>query len=104
MRAPALAAPLVDAWRPLVAERCGPHLRRMAESLGDQAAFAEAAAQMIRALGLIDDNDPSLDQDTEEQNDEQAQQSPSDDKTYAGYGKRFGVRDDRLRRVRAGPG
>jgi cobaltochelatase CobT len=81
MRAPASATPLVDPWRPLVAERCGPHLRRMAECLGDQAAFAEAAAQMIRALGLIDDNDPSLDQDTEEQSDEQAQQSPSEDKT-----------------------
>ena len=81
MRAPASAAPLVDAWRPLVAERCGPHLRRMAECLGDQAAFAEAAAQMIHALGLTDDNDPSLDQDTEEASDEQAQQSPSDDET-----------------------
>ena len=81
MRPPALAAPLVEPWRPLVTERCGPHLRRMSESLGDQAAFAEAAAQMIHALGLIDDNDPSLDQETEEQNEEQAQQSQSDDKT-----------------------
>ena len=81
MRPPASAAPLVDAWRPLVAERCGTHLRRLAESLGDQAAFAEAAAQMIRALGLTDDNDPSLDQDTEEPSDEQAERSPSDDRT-----------------------
>ena len=81
MRPPASAAPLVDPWRPLVTERCGPHLRRMSESLGDQAAFAEAAAQLIHALGLIDDNDPSLDQETEEQSDEQPQQSPSDDKS-----------------------
>jgi cobaltochelatase CobT len=81
MRSPAQAAPLVDPWRPLVAERCGTYLRRMSESLGDQAAFAEAAAQMIHALGLIDDNDPSLDQDSEEQSEDQAQQSPSDEKT-----------------------
>ena len=59
---------------------------------------------MIRALGLIDDNDPSLDQDTEEQNDEQAQQSPSDDKTRTQGTETESVRDDRLRRVRAGPG
>ena len=81
MHPPALAAPLVDPWRPVVAERCGTYLRRMSESLGDQAAFAEAAAQMIHALGLIDDNDPSLDQDSDEQSGDQARQSPSDEKT-----------------------
>ncbi len=81
MHPPALAAPLVDPWRPVVAERCGTYLRRMSESLGDQAAFAEAAAQMIHALGLIDDNDPSLDQDSDEQSEDQARQSPSDEKT-----------------------
>jgi cobaltochelatase CobT len=83
VRPPELAAPLVDPWRPLIAERCGPHLRRMAECMADQAGFAEAAAQMIRALGLIDENDPSLDQDTDEQEDETAQRSPSDDTARA---------------------
>jgi len=80
-RAPATAAPLVDPWRPIVAEHCTASLKQMAETLGDQAAFAEAAAQMIHALGLIDDDDPSLDRDSEEQNDEDSQEQQSDDKT-----------------------
>ncbi len=80
-RTPEAAASLVDPWRPMVAEHCTASLRRMTETIGDQAAYAEAAAQMIHALGLIDDDDPSLDQDNEEQNDDDSQQQQSEDKT-----------------------
>ena len=83
VRTPALAAPLVDPWRPMLAEQCGAPLKRMAESMGDQAAFAEAAAQMIHALGLIEDDDPSLDQDNDEQNDDGSQEQESEEKTRA---------------------
>lgn len=76
-RPPAHAATLADSWRPVIAERCGEQLKRMAECMGDQAAFADVVAQMIRALDLIDDSDPSLDQDNEgdESNSDNEQQS-----------------------------
>ncbi len=81
-RAPANATNLVEAWRPLVAERCGAQLKRMAECVGDQAAFADALAQMIRALDLIDDSDPSLDQDSESDEDNSdSEQQPREEKT-----------------------
>lgn len=80
-RTPALASALVDPWRPLLAERCDQTLRRMAESMEDQAAFAEAAAQMIHALGLTEDDDPSLDQDNDEQNEDGSQERESQEQT-----------------------
>lgn len=80
-RSPALASSLVDPWRPILNERCGEPLQRMAASVGDQMAFAEAAAQMIHALGLIEDDDPSLDQDTDEQNEEGSQERESEEQT-----------------------
>jgi len=81
-RPPAHATPLVEPWRSVVAERCGAQLKRMAECVGDQAAFAEAAAQMIRALDLIDDSDPSLDQEDEnEDEDTDGDQQPRDEKS-----------------------
>ncbi|MBK8176845.1 MAG: cobaltochelatase subunit CobT [Rhodospirillales bacterium] len=88
-RTPAIAAPLVDPWRPIVAERCGAQLKRMAESLGDQASFAEAAAQMIHALGLIDEDDPSLSKDDE--NEEQdGSQKPNDEEASRTQGNENG--------------
>ncbi len=75
---PATAAPLVDPWRPLVQDRCDDHFKRLAERIGDQAAFAEAAVRMIHALGLIDDSDPALDAEPEEEEDGDGEQPPND--------------------------
>jgi cobaltochelatase CobT len=77
MRAPAQAAPLVDPWRPHVQEHASPYMKRLAETVGDQAAFAEAALGMILSLGLIDQDDPSLENDAEE--DSESDSAESDD-------------------------
>ncbi len=78
-RTPSVAAPLVDPWRSVLAERCDVALRRMAESIGDQASFAEGAIQMLHALELISDDDASLDQDSDEQSEEGSQEQKSDE-------------------------
>jgi cobaltochelatase CobT len=62
---PAAAAPLVNPWRSFINERCANHFHRLADKIGDQAAFAEAAVRMIHALGLIEDTDPALEQEAD---------------------------------------
>ncbi len=77
IKTPALAAPLVDPWRPFLQEQGAPFVHRLVESMGDQAAYAEAAAKLIHALGLLDQDDPSLESDAEAEaeNDEQEEKS-----------------------------
>lgn len=55
-RLPRAAAALTDAWRAHFNTHCGPELARLTENLTDQASFADVLSQMIRSLGLIDDN------------------------------------------------
>ncbi|MFZ1416522.1 MAG: cobaltochelatase subunit CobT [Defluviicoccus sp.] len=57
---PTAAAPLVDPWRYLFQEKGATGLQRLAETVADQAAFANAALVMMQALGLIRDDDPAL--------------------------------------------
>jgi len=78
-RTPAAAAPLVDPWRSDVASHCTAQLDRMVSCVDDQAAFAEASAQMIHALGLMDDDDPSLDRDSEERDEDGTQPQQADE-------------------------
>ncbi|MCW5700738.1 MAG: cobaltochelatase subunit CobT [Rhodospirillales bacterium] len=91
--APETATTLTDLWRPMIAERCDAQLSRFAAAIDNQREFARITAEMIRALDLIDDNDPSLQEDeedeTEDSGDEnnQPDQSPetkSDDGTTEG--------------------
>ena len=70
---PESAAAMVDAWRTYVDERCHMQLDRLAECASDQTMFAEALAEVILALELIDDNDPSLQQPDEEDDSEDKQ-------------------------------
>lgn len=77
-RPPRAAEPMVDPWRAMVSDRCASQLRRLKDALGDQRAYAAAAAEMIRALELIDDNDPSLQQE-EESEDRRDEASEPDD-------------------------
>jgi cobaltochelatase, CobT subunit len=78
MKAPALAAPLVDPWRPVLQEKGGPLLRRLSETMGDQAAFAETAAKLIHALGLLDQDDPSLESDADQDGEKDEEEQPSE--------------------------
>lgn len=78
IKPPALAAPLVDPWRPFLQERGGALLRRLAETMGDQAAFAETSAKLIHALGLLDQDDPSLESDADEDGDREEEEQTSE--------------------------
>jgi cobaltochelatase CobT len=77
-RPPVPAAGIVEPWRALVQERCSGEFRQLAGLLEDQRAFAMVAAELIRALELIDDNDPSL-QDDDDEPDEASDEQSSDE-------------------------
>jgi cobaltochelatase CobT len=62
---PDAALPLVDPWRYLFQEKGMTGLQRLAETVADQAAFANAALVMMQTLGLIRDDDPALANDDE---------------------------------------
>lgn len=91
---PRVAEPMVDAWRSAVNEQCGPELRKLADAVGNQRVYAAAAAELIRALELIDDNDPSLqpDEDADEDfgknqdADDSAQVEETDGESQGGLG------------------
>ncbi len=80
-KAPPSGAALADAWRAHFNEHCGPRLAGLTENLTDQASFADVLSQMIRSLGLIDDNDPSLDEENRDDESEGDDQEPTTDDT-----------------------
>ncbi len=71
---PDAALPLVDPWRYLFQDKGASGLQRLAETVADQAAFANAALGMMQAMGLISDDDPAL------ANEEDNEASGDDDK------------------------
>ncbi len=85
---PSSAAPLVDPWRSHFYDRCATQLKQLAETVSDQAAFAESVARMIRALDLITDDDPSLDNsdDSDEQDGEEQNQGEDSARTQGTEG------------------
>ncbi len=78
-RVPPAAAALTDAWRGHFNTHCGPALGRLSENLDDQALFADVLSQMIRSLGLIDDTDPSSNEDNTDNDSESDDQQPQSD-------------------------
>jgi cobaltochelatase CobT len=77
---PGSAARLLDLWRPLLSERCGGQIGRLAHLVEDQRAFATAAAEIVRALDLIDDDDPSLQADDDDDPEESDCESQAKDR------------------------
>ena len=67
---PAAAARMVAKWRPWLDQRVGAQLRRLGTCVHDQTAFATAVAEMIRVLGLIDE-DARRDRDEEKGDDDE---------------------------------
>ncbi len=67
---PKMAASMVDPWRSLLNDRCGLQMRKLVEALSDQKSYAAATAELIHALELIDDDDPSLQQEDESENEQ----------------------------------
>lgn len=78
-RVPASATALTDAWRAYFNTHCGPELGRLNENLHDQSIFADILARMIRSLGLMDENDPSLNEEDKDSESESDQQRPESD-------------------------
>ncbi len=74
MPVPDSARPLLDLWRDWMDERAGALLRRLDATAGDQAAYAAAVTDIIRAFQL--DDDP-LSEDEEDRNEDQDDQGES---------------------------
>ena len=70
-RPPAAAAHMMTRWRPWLDRRVGAQLRRLGTCVHDQDAFAAAVAEMIRVLGLIDEDAARRDRDEEEGDDDE---------------------------------
>jgi cobaltochelatase CobT len=68
---PAPAARMVAQWRPWLDQRVGAQLRQLGTCVHDQNAFATAVAEMIRVLGLIDEDAARRDRDEEEGDDDE---------------------------------
>ena len=66
---PAAAAHMMTQWRPWLDRRVGAQLRHLGTCVHDQDAFATAVAEMIRVLGLIDEDAARRDRDEEEGDD-----------------------------------
>ena len=73
---PAPAARMVAQWRPWLDQRVGAQLRQLGTCVHDQNAFATAVAEMIRVLGLIDEDAALRDRDEEEGDDETRDTDP----------------------------
>ena len=72
------ARALVDAFRPDIEARAGHDLDRLADAVGDQAAFARIARNVLKDLDMAEaaDDNPSEEQD---EGDEEASQTGGDD-------------------------
>ena len=73
---PAAAARMVAQWRPWLDQRVGAQFRQLGTCVHDQNAFATAVAEMIRVLGLIDEDAARRDRDEEEGDDETRDTDP----------------------------
>ena len=73
---PAAAARMVAKWRPWLDQRVGAQLRQLGTCVHDQNAFATAVAEMIRVLGLIDEDAAHRDRDEEAGDDETRDTDP----------------------------
>ncbi len=80
---PAKAAPMVDAWRPAIAEKAGLMLDRLGEHISNQDAFGHLVRDMLVALELMDARDDSQG-DSGEGDDDEQQKAPQDNLNDAG--------------------
>ncbi len=73
---PAPAARMVAEWRPWLDQRVGAQLRQLGTCVHDQNAFATAAAEMIRVLGLIDEDEARREREEESRDDDAGDTEP----------------------------
>ncbi len=89
--APQATLPLADAWREVLSERCAPQLRQLCETVNNQRAFASAAAELVHALELIDDDDPSLRDDKEDDGEDDVEREGNDREDSDGATRSEGI-------------
>ncbi|MCU0894291.1 MAG: cobaltochelatase subunit CobT [Rhodospirillales bacterium] len=86
-RSPAAAEALLERWRPLLQERCSEQLSHITEAVLDQRAFAAMVLQMMRSLGLMDDEPFAPEsEETPEQGDDEDQSEQSQNRSEGAEG------------------
>ncbi|MFZ5750822.1 MAG: cobaltochelatase subunit CobT [Pseudomonadota bacterium] len=78
---PAAAANVMELWRPFIEQQASLSLDHMNEVLGDQAAFARLARQIIRDLGYGDQlgDDPDMQDEAEDGGDQSADEQQQEE-------------------------
>ncbi|MCH8238644.1 MAG: cobaltochelatase subunit CobT, partial [Proteobacteria bacterium] len=90
---PERARPLVDIWRPWIEQRAAVALARMDSQIDDQAAFGRLVRDLLSALDMAEDFDPSRSEDGDDESGEGDGDSLADggeDQDAAGQGERQG--------------
>jgi cobaltochelatase CobT len=77
MSPPAAAARLVDLWRPLIENRAGRELDRLARLIENQARFGDVVHDLLDSLDMGEDRSSEADEDETDQGDEQRQKELS---------------------------
>jgi cobaltochelatase CobT len=77
MSPPAAAARLVDLWRPLIENRAGRALDRLARLIENQARFGDVVHDLLDSLDMGEDRSSEADEDEADQGDEQRQKELS---------------------------
>jgi cobaltochelatase CobT len=77
MSPPAAAARLVDLWRPLIENRAGRELDRLARLIENQARFGDVVHDLLDSLDMGEDRSSEADEDEADQGDEQRQKELS---------------------------
>jgi len=89
LKPPPQAQNLVDLWRPLVEERAGADLDKLAAAMEDQRAFAQSIHKLLNSLDMKD-NGQSPEENEEEQSDDQEQQDNQDNQNQEGTDETMG--------------
>jgi len=87
---PEAAQEFVDLWRPWLEDKAPHQLDHLAARLDDQAAFAEACGQLMKALDLINEMPSETEQDQQSEDDAQQQEQnaePGEDEQPDGEGE-----------------
>jgi len=77
---PDSARGLIDLWRTDIERKVGRQFARLNETLADQAAFADAVTDMLRALGIIDDDSDSMDPENDDSGDKNTDNQADEDR------------------------
>jgi cobaltochelatase CobT len=75
---PEIARAMAEEWRGWLESRAGAEMTRLVRTTGDQAAFAAAALDLLRALKLVADKDAGAEENEDQENEDQSETSDGD--------------------------